>query len=213
MNSYFDELFGRKTSNEKHRTFSQTEIPGLVDRLIAGIEGEEPVAQLLEEALKDESKATVTMKISKKDFGEMLLAFENLTNHSKKMAEIKMTLDSLIGLYNKAHETFKSANNESNGLQEVKKMFGWRHKKPVAKERIFWEYIELIMGTTTLLKIKNPQPMSKIDAINYLKKKYDFVSYDSAYKQVQRGLEEWKHVFGDKEYMKLLPENALESKK
>ena len=37
--------------------------------------------------------------------------------------------------------------------------------------------------------------------------KYDFQSYNAAYRQVQQGLNEWKNAFGDQEYDRLLPEN------
>jgi hypothetical protein len=36
--------------------------------------------------------------------------------------------------------------------------------------------------------------MPKKDAIHYLQKKYHFISYNAAYRQVQRGIEEWKNA-------------------
>lgn len=212
MNSYYEKLFGRKMDTEKHRVFSDTDIPGLVDRLIGGIKGEKPTAQILEEVPTGDSSEVITMKISKKDFGDILLALKYITNQRNNLAEVKMTLDGLIRFYKDAQKKIGSADNEATGLQEVKKVFGWQHRRPVNRERIFWEYIELIMGTTTLLKIKNPKPMGKKDAIRFLKQRYDFESYDSAYEQIKLGLEGWKQAFRDREYKQLLPENPSETK-
>jgi hypothetical protein len=57
-----------------------------------------------------------------------------------------MTLQGLTGLFKEAHRRFDTADSETHGLNEAKKIFGWRHKEPINKERVFWEYIDLIMG-------------------------------------------------------------------
>ena len=65
----------------------------------------------------------------------------------------------------------------------------------------------MIMGTSHSQPLEKQKPMPKKDAIHYLQKKYDFLSYNAAYRQVQQGLNEWKNAFGDQEYDRLLPEN------
>ena len=207
MNSFFEALIADDKDGKKCRAFSETEIPGLADRLISGIETEDPVDEILRAAVTETSEDTLALKISKKDFGDLLLVFKMFTNCRDRLAETAMTLQGLTGLFKEAHRIFDTADNETHGLSEVKKLFGWLHKEPINKERVFWEYIDLIMGTSHSQPLENQKPMPKKDAIHYLQKKYNFLSYNAAYRQVQQGLDEWKNAFGDQEYDRLLPEN------
>jgi len=213
MKIHFNDLFGEKSNLNQYRIFPEEEIPELVDHLIDGIKGEETVERFLEETLKEESENTVTLEITRKDFGDMLLVFGNLVHQKKKWAEIKTTMDGLIRLFKEAHEVFKAAENEIEGLREVKKMFGWHHKEPIDKDRIFWEYLDLVVGQTSLETLRTIEPMPKKEAIVYLQKKYDFSCYSATCTLVHRGLEQWKEALGDQGYRGLLPVDLPEDEK
>jgi hypothetical protein len=80
MNSFFETLIAGVIDGKECRTFSESEIPGLAERLMNGIQTEDPVDDILREALTETSEDTLALKISKKDFGDLLLVFKMFTN-------------------------------------------------------------------------------------------------------------------------------------
>ncbi len=212
MDSYFETLVLDSAKSDNYRDFPETDIPDLANRLINGMEAEDPVSEILRESLTAGSEDILTLKITKRDLGDLLLALRRLVQYKEKLARTGDTLDGVIGMFKEAHQQFDCADSESDGLTAVRKMFGWRHKVPQNKERVFWEYIELIMGKGHLQSPDNPPPMSKTEAIDHLRKKYDFINHDAVCHLIERGIEEWKGAFGEQELKKLLPPDPEELK-
>ena len=101
MNSFLETLMSNAINGKECRTLSKSEIPSLVEKLVSGMETEESVNETLKEALTKTSEEPLTLTISKKDFGDLLLVFQMLTNCSEKLAETAMTLQGLTGMFKK----------------------------------------------------------------------------------------------------------------
>ncbi len=210
MDSFLERLMSKAINGKKCRTLSKSEIPNLIEKLVSGIETQDSVDKILKEAVTETSEDPVALKISKKDLGDLLLVFKMLVNCSDRLTETAIALKGLTGIFKEAHRRFDAADNETHGLNEVKRLLGWQHKEPINKDRVFGEYIELIMGTSHSQPLNNRKPIPKKDAIHFLQKKYDFISYNAVFGLIQQGLNEWKSAFSDQEYTKLLPQNSEE---
>ena len=147
------------------------------------------------------------IEISKAEAIDILEALGELKLCRDELAETSEALDLAANALEKAHDAFVSAETETKGLREIKNILGWRYKNPVNRDRLFWEYAKLITGDYDLETKTSIEPMAKKAAIEYLRKKYEFASYDAAYKNIQRAIKQRKDKYGGGGYKGLLPGN------
>ena len=151
--------------------------------------------KLLNSVTKKEA-GQVTLEMSEDDFKEILSSFGDLVIHRKKWAEIRLTFDALVDYMKEIHQAFLDADSEAEGFRAVKKMLGWRYKPPVDRDRLFWEYLKLIRGDYDIDTLEHIEPIPKKEAIERIMRKYEFASYNAAFKQIQRAIKQRKDKFG-----------------
>jgi hypothetical protein len=145
--------------------------------------------------------------LSKDDCLLILKSFGELSNTQKKYLDTISIIEILSSKLAGAREAFKSAERADKGAMDAVKILGWKHRNDKDKETrdrfLFYEYMELLFST-------NPNdPLSqenKVNAIAALQKKYDMLSYNAAYKRIQRAVKTMKDRYGEMGgYQGLLP--------
>mgnify|MGYP006971738216 CR=1 FL=1 len=154
----------------------------------------------------------VVIEISKDDFREIILNLGAAIHYEKESQENESAKNALVDHLSKGYDAFKNGETESQGLRQAKKIMGWKFKEPVKKESLFWEYVKLIVGDYDLETKTEMPAISKTEAIEKIRQKYEFASYDAAYKQVQRAIKTQKNLCKEeydteKGYKGLLPWN------
>ncbi len=164
------------------------------------------VCRLLD-GVTDDKGDHVTIEISKGDFREIILSLGAAIQYKKENSENETLKDALMDYHEQALAVFKSAQTEAEGLRKAKKAFGWSFKKPVNKGAVFWDYIKLITGNYDLETKTETVPISKTEAVEKIRQKYELASWEAAYKQIQQAIKDRKVKFGDEGYKGLLPPN------
>jgi len=111
-------------------------------------------------------------------------------SHEEEAALYKQTLEYLREREEKAISILRSGHGKfDERLRAAARYMGWVNDKKAGTyngDQIFWEYLELIMGSHNLETLSRIDPISKSKAIEIITERHNFPSYEACYKYLSR---------------------------